>query len=291
MALYELKNSEISIHVNSFGAELKSLKKNSTDKEYMWNADPEYWKRTAPVLFPIVGSLNHGRYSYDGKEYSMSQHGFARDMEFDLIRQTEDELVFALKSTQDTLAKYPFRFGLEAGYRINGSNLVVSWKVSNHDDKEMYFSIGGHPAFLCPLNEGDAQTDYRILFDAKDTIIASVIGNQGTLSSRKKAYALNDGYMNITADLFDEDALIIEDHQAQKVSLCDREGEPYLTVSFDAPLFGLWSPAKKNAPFVCIEPWYGRCDKDIFKGDLSQREWGNRLAPSQDFYAEYTISI
>ena len=221
----------------------------------------------------------------------MSQHGFARDMEFELTKQTDDELVFELRSTEDTFAKYPFHFGLEAGYRIDGSNLIVSWKVRNCDNKEMFFSIGGHPAFMCPIKDGDKQTGYKILFDEKDTIIASVIGDHGTLSSRKKAYTLNNGYMNITVDLFDEDALIVEDNQAHKVSLCNQEGEPYLTVSFDAPLFGLWSPAKKNAPFVCIEPWYGRCDKDIFKGDLSQREWGNRLAPSQDFYAEYTISI
>ena len=196
MALFELKNSEISIQINSFGAELKSLKKVSTDQEYMWNADPEYWKRTAPVLFPIVGSLNNGKYRYDGKEYSMSQHGFARDMEFELTKQTDDELVFELRSTEDTFAKYPFHFGLEAGYRIDGSNLIVSWKVRNCDNKEMFFCIGGHPAFMCPIKDGDKQTDYKILFDEKDTIIASVIGDHGTLSSRKKAYTLNNGYIN-----------------------------------------------------------------------------------------------
>ena len=291
MAVYNLKNAQMNIAVDSFGAELKSLKKETTNQEYMWDAKPEYWKRTSPVLFPIVGSLNKGCYRYDGKEYPMSQHGFARDMEFELLRQTENELVFVLRSGKETLEKYPFDFELQIGYRLDGNNLVVSWKVTNCGSREMYFSIGGHPAFMCPINEGDAQTDYRILFDAKDTIIASVIGDNGTLSSRRKAYTLNDGYMNITADLFDEDALIIEDNQAHKVSLCDKEGQPYLTVSFDAPLFGLWSPAKKGAPFVCIEPWYGRCDKDIFNGDLSQREWGNKLAPSGVFCAEYAVMI
>lgn len=97
--------------------------------------------------------------------------------------------------------------------------------------------------------------------------------------------------MDITADLFDEDALIIEHDQAHRVSLCDPDGEPYLTVRFDAPLFGVWSPAKKNAPFICIEPWYGRCDRETFEGDLSEREYGNALAPSETFYAEYTVTI
>lgn len=291
MAVYSLGNAQLRIGVDTLGAELKSLKNVESNREYMWDAKPEYWKRTSPVLFPVVGSLNNGCYRYDGKEYPMSQHGFARDMEFELLRQTEDELVFVLKSGKETWGKYPFDFELEIGYRIDENNLVISWRVTNCGDKEMYFSIGGHPAFLCPIHDGGAQTDYQILFDTNDTIIASVIGNNGTLSSRKKAYALSNGYMHITADLFDDDALIVEDNQAHRVSLCDKQGQPYLTVRFDAPLFGLWSPAKKNAPFVCIEPWYGRCDKDIFKGDLTQREWGNKLLPTEQFYAEYTITI
>lgn len=291
MARYSLENGQISIRVDSLGAELKSLKKITTGMEYMWDARPEYWKRTSPVLFPIVGSLNNGSYHYNGKEYPMPQHGFARDTEFALMRQTEDELVFALRASEGTKAKYPFDFELESGYRLDGNRLVVSWKVTNRDSKEMYFSIGGHPAFMCPVGGSGVQTDYKLLFDAKDKITASIIGNGGTLSSRQKEYVLNDGMMDITADLFDEDALIIEDGQAHSVSLCDREGQPYLTVDFDAPLFGVWSPAKKNAPFVCIEPWYGRCDRETFEGDLSEREWGNKLAPEETFYAEYTITI
>ena len=291
MALYSLKNAQITISVDSFGAELKSLKKTAADTEYMWDARPEYWKRTSPVLFPIVGSLKNGRYQYDGKEYPMSQHGFARDMEFELRQQTQEELKFVLRATEETKEKYPFDFELEIGYRLDENNLIVSWKVTNRDSREMYFSIGGHPAFLCPIDDSGTQTDYKLSFDTNDKITAAIIGNGGTLSARTKKYALKDGMMDITADLFDEDALIIEHNQAHKVSLCDPQGQPYLTVSFDAPLFGLWSPAKKNAPFICIEPWYGRCDRETFDGDLSEREYGNRLAPSEEFCTEYTITI
>jgi len=293
MAIYQLKNSKLSISVDSQGAELKSMKDMATGTEYMWDADPAYWKRTAPVLFPLVGSLNKGRYRYNGREYAMSQHGFARDMEFALVRQTKEELLFGLEGTEETYAKYPFRFRLEIGYRLNGNErtVTVSWKVINTDDKEMYFSIGGHPAFLCPLHAGETQTDCKILFDAKESLTSSVIGGGGTLSSGQKEYPLQDGYLNITEDLFDNDALIIENHQAHQVSLCGADGKPYLTVSFDAPLFGVWSPVKKNAPFICIEPWYGRCDREDFEGDLSEREWGNQLAASEEFCAEYTIGI
>ncbi len=291
MAMYSLKNTQIEICVDSLGAELKSLKKIASNVEYMWDARPEYWKRTSPVLFPIVGSLNHGCYRYDGKEYPMSQHGFARDMEFSVLKQTDDALTFVLRSNDETRAKYPFDFALELGYKLQENHLIVSWKVINCDNKEMYFSIGGHPAFLCPIDKKEAQTECKLLFDAKDKITSAIICDTGTLVSHTKEFALKDGMMDITPDLFNEDALIIEHNQAHKVSLCDKEGQPYLTVSFDAPLFGVWSPAKKNAPFICIEPWYGRCDRADFQGELSEREWGNRLAPSEVFYAEYTITI
>lgn len=291
MAIYSLENAQISISVDTFGAELRSLRKKATGTEYMWDAKPEYWKRTSPVLFPIVGSLNNGSYRYDGIEYPMSQHGFARDMEFALWQQTADELKFVLRADDGTKAKYPFDFELELGYRLDENNLIVSWKVTNHDSREMYFSIGGHPAFLCPIDGKGAQTDYKLSFDTDNKITAAIIGDGGTLSTRTKEYDLRDGMMDITGDLFDEDALIIEHDQAHKVALCDPDGQPYLTVRFDAPLFGLWSPAKKNAPFICIEPWYGRCDREMFEGDLSEREYGNTLAPSKSFYTEYTVTV
>ena len=291
MELYELSNNEIMIRVSSFGAELKSLKDRKTGKEYLWDANPDYWKRTSPVLFPIVGSLQDGSYSFEGKTYAMSQHGFARDMEFALVKKTVEELVFALEDTAETREKYPFAFRLEIGYRLEGRNVIVSWKVLNKQDGKMYFSIGGHPAFLCPIQEGEMQSDYKIHFENTDKITAGILNDHGTLSKEEKTYPLENGYLDIGAHLFDEDALIVEHHQAQKVSLCDPAGKAYLTVSFTAPLFGIWSPAKKNAPFVCIEPWYGRCDKEGFAGELPEREYGNCLAGREQFEQQYTISI
>lgn len=294
MAIYSLKNAQLCIHVDSHGAELKSLKKLSNDMEYMWDANPAYWGRTSPVLFPLVGCLNNGSFRYEGKVYTMSKHGFAKDMEFELLQQTENELKFLLRANEETRAEYPFDFELELGYRFDKESenkLIVSWRVTNCDSRKMYFSIGGHPAFLCPIDSKGIQTDYKLLFDTNDKIVSSIVGESSMLTERTKEFVLRDGMMDITADLFDEDALVIEHDQAHKVSLCNGSGQPYVTVSFDAPLFGIWSPAKKNAPFICIEPWYGRCDRETFAGDLAEREYGNVLAPSEEFYAEYTIII
>lgn len=291
MALYELKNEQIAITVDSHGAELKSLKKLADDQEYMWCGDAKFWGRTSPVLFPFVGGLKNKEYRFEGKTYSTTQHGFARDMDFELETQTESELWFTLESTEETLARYPFPFILNLGYRLEGSTVAVLWKVENPSEKQMYFSIGGHPAFNCPLTEGTKQSDYSVSFADTDEIVSTRISEEGLATGCMDIYHLADGHLSLTSNLFDHDALVIEDHQTDTVALCRKDGTPYLTVKMEAPLFGIWSPPGKNAPFICIEPWYGRCDDEYFDGDLTEREWGNKLAPHQTFEASYTITV
>lgn len=289
MALFQISNEKITIRVDSMGAELKSLKSVPDNREYMWHGDPAYWGRTSPVLFPIVGGLKDGQYRVDGTSYSMGQHGFARDREFQLKSQVASEIWFSLSSDEETLKKYPYPFQLEIGYELTGRTVTVKWRVTNQGETPVWFSIGGHPGFLCPIDPGTDQTQYRLSFDAKEKIVASCIAG-GLVSGEKKTYPLRNGVLPITEDLFDEDALVIEGDQAHSVSLERPDGKPYLTVDFDAPLFGVWSPPKKKAPFICIEPWYGRCDRLDFAGDFKEREWVQELAEGT-FEASYRITI
>lgn len=289
MALFQISNDKITLQVDSLGAEAKSLKSVPDNREYMWHGDPAYWGRTSPVLFPIVGGLKGGAYRVDGREYPMGQHGFARDMEFQLKSQVASEIWFSLSSDEETLKKYPYPFLLELGYELTGRTVVVKWRVTNQAEAPIWFSIGGHPAFLCPIDPGTDQTQYKLLFDGKDQVVSSCI-EKGLLGKGKKTYALRDGALPITADLFDNDALVIEGNQAHSVALARPDGTPYLTVSFDAPLFGVWSPPKKKAPFICIEPWYGRCDSLDFTGDFKEREWVEELSRGV-FEASYRITI
>lgn len=288
-----LENEFLKVTVNEQGAELSSIRSKANDTEYLWNADPAYWKRNAPVLFPIVGSLKDKQFLYEGKAYPMGQHGFARDMKFDFLAYASNEttLWYSLRSSEETLEKYPFVFELRVGYRLEGKKLQVIWKVENTDDKTMYFSIGGHPAFMCPLGGKGQQTDYYIAFDTEKDLAYSLLSANGLVEQENLVLATESGMMPVSAGLFDKDALIIENHQAHKVSLCGSDKKPYLTVEFDAPLFGLWSPAGKNAPFICIEPWYGRCDKESFTGTLEEREYGNVLEPGDVFEKSFSIEI
>lgn len=291
MEKFQIRNESLTLEIDAHGAEMKSLIDNCSGQEYLWCGDAAYWGRTSPVLFPLVGNYREKQSCFDGKWYSLSQHGFARDMDFELVSEKGDEIWFALEDSPETLEKYPFGFRLELGYRLQGRAVEVLWKVTNKNDREMYFSIGGHPAFNCPLREGEKQTDYRIGFDTCEPLTASVLDENGTVSERTKVLELTDGMLQITDSLFDEDALIVEHDQAHKVALYTPEGEKYLEVKFEAPLFGIWSPAGKHAPFVCIEPWYGRSDRADFGQKLEEREWGNVLKAGEVFTAAYQICV
>ncbi len=290
---YELNNDKLTVRLETMGAEMVSLKDNKSGQEYLWNGDKKYWGRHSPVLFPFVGRTKDGKYKYDNKEYDMTQHGFARDMEFECISENKDEIWFELEATTATKEKYPFDFRLEIGYRLEKDTVKVIWKVINQEkEKEMYFSIGAHPAFMCPLNEGEKQSDYSIWMDTMDDVLYSKADmDTGLMFNFKNQLNLSKGRRLLTEGFFDEGAYIIEDYQVRKMALVDPENQPYITVSFSTPVVGVWSPEKQNAPFVCIEPWYGRCDRETFQDTLKEREWNNKLAPEEVFERFYEIKI
>ena len=226
----------------------------------------------------------------------MGHHGFARDIEFAFQSQTEDVIWFALESTEETRQKYPFDFCLEIGYKLIENSVRVMWKVSNpSNDETLHFSIGAHPAFLCPIAEGTEQSQYYLQLDVKDGAdYYSASLENGLRLPEKRTLALENGRCQMVEGFFDmgdRGTYIFENHQVKEVSLVTPEGKPYVTVSFDMPLVAVWSPEKKKAPFVCIEPWCGRCDAIDFEGELENREWGNSLEPGKTFKTQYDIRI
>ena len=290
MARYGVENDKIRIEIDSHGAALKSLVKKETGAEYMWCADAKYWGRTSPVLFPVVGNVSGKQYRTKGKTFDMGQHGFARDMEFTLESQTDNEIWFVLRSNEETLAKYPYEFVLKLGYRLDGAKVEVLWHVENPSEEELPFAIGGHPAFYCPVTSGGKQSDCYIQFDIAGSLKCSTIDGY-LVGDRVDTYELEDGMLRIDEHLFDNDALIIEKQNIKKVSLCDPKKQAFLTIEMDAPLFGIWRPADPGAPFVCIEPWYGRSDRIGYAGELRDREYENVLAAGENWDAGYTILV
>ena len=288
MEQFYLENMNIKVTINQKGAEVSRVLSKEKGTEYMWNADSTYWNRTAPVLFPIVGSLKDKKFTAEGKEYSMSQHGFARDMDFKFVKQNNKSITFRLDSNKFTKELYPYDFSLEVSYKLDGYKLTCIWKVINTGDKEMHFQIGAHPAFMCPVDKKSKQSEYFIAFDTDKPLKYSLL-KDGLVSTDGGELVTEDGVVAIDEHMFDNDALIFEGQGVKRVELCKPNKMVYVSVTFDAPLFGIWSPAGKNAPFVCIEPWYGRADKTDFSGTIADRDYDNALPAGESFEAEHTI--
>ena len=289
----QLRNNLLTVEVSADGAELQSIKSNVTGHEYLWQGDPAFWNRRSPVLFPIVGKAWDGIVNYGGKKVEIGQHGFARDCRFDPVdNNNESTLSFRLRHNEDTLQLFPFRCELEISYTLIDERITILWKVTNLDTgHEMPFQIGAHPAFYYP--SGQFKANYLngyLAFDSNIDLTYELIEAKGCLGDRKYPLDLDaDGMLPITPDLFDRDALVIGDKQLHRVSILSAQKQPYMTVLFTAPVVGLWS--NPGAPFIWIEPWYGRCDRVGYNGDFADREYTNRIAPGQSWENSYCIIL
>lgn len=290
--MHTLKNDILTVQVQEHGAELSSIRKGSI--EYLWQADPAYWGRHSPVLFPIVGSVWEKRFRIAGQEYEMGQHGFARDMDFTLVEGGETDVRYRLESSEDTLKKYPFPFILDIAYRLEGNKVDVIWEVYNPGDADLYFQIGAHPAFYYPDYNPQTMERGFLSFDRTEGLECIRIKEKGCVDVQTK-YPFDipqDGLLPLTKETFDAiDTIMLQDRQIRKVSLHRNDGTPWLTLAFDAPVVGIWSPPMKNAPFICLEPWYGRCDRAGYVGDYRDKDWVNCLAPGERFSSVYSIEI
>ena len=280
---YEIKNSFIKAQIKSFGAELNSLKKCDENFEYIWQANSKYWARHSPVLFPIVGRLKEDSYFYKNKKYSLSQHGFARDKEFEIVQNEADFIEFRLKSDEKSLEVYPFFFELNIGYKLDKNSLIVSYKVKNKSDEKMYFSIGAHPAFNTQVGDflefENIKTTKRYFLDEKGLIYK----NQDLNLENSKLY--------LDKDLFKEDALVFNDSNIKQITLKNIENKSRVKVKFDNfPYLGIWSKPN-DAPFVCIEPWFGVADEQNSNQKIEDKKGILSLEKEEEFFCFYTIEV
>lgn len=298
-----LENEELYMEVLSFGAELQSVKDKKTKFEYLWQGDKNYWSRRSPILFPIVGKVWDGRMRYQGSEYLLSQHGFARDLDFDFFEieklnekynlkySSVDTLAFVLHSDDVTRRIYPFDFSLYIIYQLDGRSIKVNWLVENKTDGDIYFQIGAHPAFNYYDYDLESPIQGYIKFDKEGEISLTCLECGGYASKNRRVINVAEDGIAITKETFAGDALVIE-KQVSKVSLCNRQGKPYVEVVFAAPVVGLWSPSKLGyAPFMCIEPWYGRCDDSYFLGDYNEKPYINFLEKDGIFCSTYVLNF
>ena len=278
-----IKNSILTAEIKHFGAKLFSLKTN-LNKEYIWEGNPEFWGKHSPVLFPIVGTLKNNLFHHNEIEYHLSRHGFARDMEFELIDVTENSATFSLQSSEETVKVYPFEFELQIIYTLHENNLSIIYKVINKGKTAMPFSIGAHPAFALP-NQFE---NYTIAFEKEESLEYYLLEND-LISNKTKKLKVHNKQVPLTYELFEDDALIFKIIKSKSLTILENEN-PILTVHYENfPSLGIWT--KMNAPFLCIEPWFGYSDTNENSGNLFEKEGIQILESNATSHSKFSIEI
>lgn len=290
--IHTLESKELRIQINDLGAELSEIYDKTNCRQVLWNGDPAFWGRHAPVLFPNVGRCWQNQYQINGTTYRTGQHGFARDSEFCCTQISEASITHELTDSEKTKTVYPFHFRLSITHQLSGRDLHVSWKVENLDKETISFTIGGHPAFYIPALSDNPDAPYYLTFDGQNQLTLSVLDLSSgcVIPEKTEILSLTEGRCPVSPKLFDNDTLIFDNGQVEKAGISFPDGTPYVEVSCPGfSNFGIWQAP--GSSFVCLEPWMGRCDNSGFDQDLSLKPWVNRVPEGEIFEKEYTISI
>ncbi|SEJ33032.1 Galactose mutarotase [Dyadobacter koreensis] len=286
-----IENDILKIGVNELGAELCQIQSKLSGKEYMWDANPDIWGSYAPVLFPVIGAVKNGYVLIKGKEFKVPRHGFVRNNpNVKLIEESRDSLTYGLKFSEKTLSIYPYEFDFLITFSLEGNKITVSHKIVNLGKQTMFFSLGGHPAFKCPVNDDEVYEDYYLEFEKTENASTWLLAKDGLVGRETKLMIENTNILPLDSSMFDNDALIFKNLNSKSVSLKSKKSSQVLHVEYsDFPYLGIW--AKPNAHFVCIEPWLGIAETADSDQNFETKEGILKLDAGNTFKASYSIEI
>lgn len=285
-----LENEQLQVTFKTLGAELTKIYSKETSIDYLWNGDEIFWKRHAPILFPIVGKLKDNTYVLNQKEYHLSQHGFARDHDFSIIAKTDTYITFELLYSEESLKIYPYKFSLQITYKLKGNNLQIQYCVINKDTQNIHFSIGAHPAFKCPLSSKTSFSDYFIEFESDENPIRHYLNQQNGLRTAAPLQEKVKKTIPLNYHLFEKDALIFENIKSKKISLKSDKHLHGIDFEFkNWQFFAFWT--KNEAPFICFEPWMGASDIETTNQEFITKDSILQLAKNEEYHNSYNISF
>ena len=290
--MFTIENEYLKIEIHPKGAELQSIYNKKNLLEYMWGADPAFWGKKSPVLFPIVGSLKNDTYYFENKAYRLSRHGFAREMDFTVTDQTASSITFTLTRSDASFEKYPFQFRFDIIYSIKDNQLQVMYRVVNKGDinQTLYFSVGGHPAFKLPLLPGTVYTDYWLEFNKVEKAGRWLISKEGLIETSSAPLLNNTQKLPLAKELFYTDAIVFKQLRSEKVKLISDTARELFEFDFTGfPYLGIW--AAKDADFICIEPWCGIADSVTTNQQLTEKEGINMLDSTDQFERSWKLTV
>ncbi|WP_071131922.1 aldose 1-epimerase family protein [Enterococcus timonensis] len=286
-----LENEWLKVGVKPAGGELTEIFHKKNQLNYLFDGNPSFWSRQAPVLFPFVGRLKNDQYHYQGKTYPMGQHGFARDKVFQVQSQTQESVTLVLTDSKESQQVYPFAFFLAVTYTLKDDTLTVAYQVANPAETPLYFSLGAHPAFRLPLEENLSFEDYYLQFTPAKSRLALPL-NGPFIDYNQRTIAATNTNMALTYDLFKNDALIFETNGPQMFAIVSEKSEHGVSLSYDGfDYVGFWTPYGKDAPFLCIEPWSGLADTVDTTGELTEKLDIQTLGAKETFEKSFTLHL
>ena len=287
MSDYTLHSADLSVKLASHGAELQSLK-TAAGLELLWQADPKVWARHAPHLFPIAGRLKNDTLIHEGKSYPLTSHGFARDLEFICVEQSTQHCTLLLSDSEQTRARYPFAFELRITHTLQAKTLTITYTLRNPAAQYLLASVGAHPAFMWPLQEGIARTAHTITF-AHDEPAPIRRVQDSLIKTQSFPTPVQGRVLHLKDELFAEDVIIFDALKSRSL-MYSAPGAPKLQFDFaDFPHLGIWT--KPGAGFVCIEPWQGHASPEGFTGEFRDKPGVVSIAPHAERAWRYSITV
>jgi len=272
------------------GAEMCSIMDLRDGCEHLWQADPEFWGRHAPILFPTVGESKDGAITVRGASFPMGRHGFARFRDFGLVGKDNASATFRLVADAQTRQSYPFDFIFETGYRVDGATIEQTFHVKNTGNVPMAFQLGGHPAFAVPCGNGGDHTDHSIVLGKKGNYARHLLTKGGLFSGEVRPFMHDTDRFALSHELFKEDAVVFKDASISEAALVNNVTGKQVQMRFDGfPHLGVWS--MPGAGYVCIEPWIGCADDADGTNDMFLKDSAVKLDPGQSFRASFSITI
>lgn len=274
--IHYIENDCLKVGVKEFGSEITSIISKKSGYEFLWQGNPDIWGGQSPILFPIIGRLLDDKFTYNGKDYTLQKHGFARKLPWRLHSKSSDTMSFILSDNEETKKSYPFSFDLIVTFALEENTLSVMHEVINKSDCIMYFSLGAHPAFNCEIGD-------KLIFERDETLECIKIDLERSLRIPERTPLLNNEQeITITKDIFKEDALIFEGVKSNNITLKSQSTSRSIRFNLGkAPYLGIW--AKPGAPYVCIEPWFGVNDSTEKKADISFKDGIQKLGKNEKF--------
>lgn len=286
-----IQNQYLTVEIDSLGAQLASIR-TPDGTEYLWQGDPEIWARRAPILFPVIGRLREGAYLLDGVSYTIPQHGFARDMDFQVSDHTDESVSFSITDTHAIRAVYPFAFSLTVTYSLRENTLIKAHRVENRSDRNMLYELGGHDGFRAPIEPGAPMAAYRVVLPQSSVRLYGM-DEHCLLTPKGEEIPLEGGALPLTPSTYGLDTLVLDAPADRSATLTDQLGRPRVTLSFpDFPYLGLWTQDKPfDTGYVCIEPWTTLPDAVFAGRELGEKVGVRRLAPGRSEILTYTTTI